>query len=118
MARHAHRAHVYSVNGERLRSIPRAEAQQMVDDGFALRLSRLKSDVLVIKLKYARNERTDPATITKAEMEANVGQYGPRRTKRNRIGNFVDRAMTKIEIWPEVFDTRAVRVGPRVTRRG
>ncbi len=115
MARHAYRARVYSVNGERLRSIPRREAEEMVDSGQAIRLSRLKAPELVIQLRHARNERSDPATITLAEVEANAGVRGPRQRNRDKvkIGNFVDKAMTKIEAWPYVGDTKAVRVGPR-----
>jgi hypothetical protein len=115
MARHPHRAKVLSINGERLKSIGYQEAYAMIESGEAVRISRLKAP-LAIKLKAPR--KTDPlkeSQITLAEMEANAGLRGDRcRSKRpDRIGNFVDRAMTKIEIWPDIGDTKAVRVGCR-----
>ncbi len=124
MARHVQRATVYSCNGERLRSIPRREAEAMIESGPAKRLSRLKADHLIIQLmerKPTARELLANSTITLGEMEANVGERGPRkrarwskRLKKTLQANFVDRAMSKIEIWPYIGDDLAVRVGPRV----
>src|SRR4051794_12273263 len=117
MARHPHRAKVLNFNGERIKSIGFTEAVDLVDTGQAVRRSRPKATLLVIQLTQLR--KADPmkeSQITLSEMEANAGLRGERICGRRagRIGNFVDRAMTKIEVWPEVGDEKAVRVGPRL----
>lgn len=124
MARHVLRATVYSCNGERLRSIPRREAEAMIESGPAKRLSRLKADHLIIQMMERKPTARDllaNSTITLGEMEANVGARGPRYRdhwspwmKKIISANFVDRAMSKIEVWPYIGDDLAVRVGPRV----
>jgi hypothetical protein len=96
----------------------------MIESGPAKRLSRLKADHLIIQLmerKPTARELLANSTITLGEMEANVGERGPRkrarwskRLKKTLQANFVDRAMSKIEIWPYIGDDLAVRVGPRV----
>jgi len=120
MARHAYRAHVVSCNGDRLKSIGLQEALEMVDSGEAIRISRIKAAQLVIRLRQPRNpdRLLAQASITFSEMKANAGEFGGRRRskKRYRLGNFVDRARTKIEIWPLVGDTKAIRVGPVAVR--
>lgn len=117
MARHIHRAKLLNVNGELIRYIGYQEAVDMVECGEAMRLSRLKAGQLVIKLRQARtpDRVKNEASITFAEMQANAGVRGCRRRSKRRgyVGNFVDRAMTKIKLWPLIGDTRAVRVGPR-----
>jgi len=120
MARHAYRAVVRSVNGERLKSIGYQEALEMIASGEAIRTSRLKAPQLEIKLRQPRSpdRLLAQASITFSEMRANAGEFGGRRRskKRHRVGNFVDRARTKIEIWPSVGDTKAIRVGPQSVR--
>lgn len=121
MARHPHRAKVLNFNGERIKSIGFTEAVDLVETGQAVRRSRPKATLLVIQLTQLR--KADPlkeSQITLSEMEANAGLRGERICGRRagRIGNFVDRAMTKIEVWPEVGDEKAVRVGPRLARPG
>lgn len=121
MSRHANRAVVESCNGERLKAIGILEAEEMVESGIAIRISRLKAPQLKIKLKHPRSpdRLLAQASITFSEMRANAGEFGGRRRskKRHRVGNFVDRARTKIEIWPDVGDTKAIRVGPVSVRR-
>lgn len=117
MARHAYRVKVFNVNGERIKSIGYSEAWAMIDNGTASRLSPLKAP-LIIQVKSREVTYRTEASISLQEMEANgEGAAHPhmrRRARRpGRIGNFVDRSMTKIELWPDIGDTKAVRVGPR-----
>lgn len=115
MARHPNRAQVYSVNGRRLRSIGKQEALDIVDSGQALRLSRLKADELVIMLTARKASYRPTASITFNEMKAIAGECGPRVRGETllRLGNFVDEAMTKLELWPVIGDNLA----PRMFRR-
>jgi hypothetical protein len=105
-------------NGEPVRRIGLQEALQMVERGEAIRVSRIKANKLVIRLTEPQKlnliSQIRGTSISHAEVEANVGLRGcRRRARRGYVGNFVDRSMSKIEIWPEVGDTRAIRVGPR-----
>jgi hypothetical protein len=64
----------------------------------------------------------DPTFITRSEVELNAyGAAGMARRKRphrdfkgrETRGNRVNQVMDKIEAWPSIGDTLAVRVGPR-----
>lgn len=126
MARHAERAQVYSCDHRRLKSIGLVEAWELVKDGQATRLTSnddlKRGKPLAIMLKSREVEYRVMSGITLSEMEANAagaaGLAERRHGKRGRLGNFVDRAMTKIEVWPEIGDNLAVRVGPRVAGIG
>jgi hypothetical protein len=90
----------------------------------ARRITRKKAplrDIQLLNLEKA--SRGSPASLTLADAEANAAgsaHYHLRRFGRGDdgrpdvevLGNRVDRAMTKLEHWPSVGDTRAVRVGP------
>jgi hypothetical protein len=119
LAHHASRARVLSCNDEVIRHIGLQEALEMIAAGQAIRVSRIKAKSLIIKLTAPRREErpSNQTSIKMSEMMANAGCMGVRRRNRARpdkVGNFVDRAMTKVQIWPLVHDTKAVRVGPRV----
>ena len=112
------RAVLQTCYGDRIKAIGYEEALSMIDNGVATRVSRPKAP-LVVRLKEVRRQ-TAPmgTTITLSEMEAIAGLRGPRHRSRRRrragqLGNFVDAARTKFEVWPLVGDTKAVRVGPR-----
>jgi len=117
MARHAYRAKVLNVNGERIKSVGYSEANALVDSGAARRISRPKAP-LVIQLTSRDTTYRTESSISLQEMEANAegavhSHMRIRGRRPERIGNFVDRSMTKIELWPDIGDTKAVRVGPR-----
>lgn len=83
----------------------------------AVRLSRKKAPFTDIKLLAPeREEKNSPCTLTMGDMLNNgIGSVAPelrKQGKNNHIGNYIDRAMTKVEHWPFVGDTKAVRVGP------
>jgi hypothetical protein len=82
------------------------------------RLSRKKAPLTDIQLKsLARDEKPSACTLTKSDMLTNgVGAANPELRKRGRfsdgslndlkIGNYVDRAMSKVEEWPNAHDKR------------
>jgi hypothetical protein len=111
MARHAHRAKVLNVHGQRITSLGYSEALALVEADQANRLSRPKAP-LVIQMKPRELEFRSQASISVSDMRANAGEHGVRLRGRRpgRIGNHVDRAMSKIEAWPEIGDSKAVRV--------
>jgi hypothetical protein len=113
MARHAYRAKVLNLIGELVHHVSHCEAAAMVESGHARRVSRSKATTLVVQLTVQRQLEvgTRDATITLQEMQANA--FGAAGIVRRR--GFVDRSMDKIEVWPTVGDTLAVRVGPRAT---
>jgi hypothetical protein len=110
-----------SVNNEIIRRIGLQEALEMVATGEAIRISGIKAKKLVVRLNSPRRSslaEVKGVTITFAEVQANAGLRGRRLRGRGReTGNFVDRAMAKIQIWPYVGDTLAIRVGPKPPRR-
>jgi hypothetical protein len=68
--------------------------------------------------KYGAAIHDSPCTITAHDVQSNVGLNGERVPGFNRyehrdfdiVGNEVDAAMTKIEMWPLVFDERNVGI--------
>lgn len=72
--------------------------------------------------KYSGIRTESRGSISKSQMEANAEVESQRRFGLNLqevedemiVGNPVDEAKTKFEMWPQVFDTKAVCVGPRV----
>lgn len=119
MARHANRIPLTSANGYILRSIPLREAFQLASDEKARWVTNTRYQVVGIRLKeLERNERTSPCTITCSEAQTNaIGAVTPRLRRfarnenrqimREKIGNYIDRAMSKVEAWPETHDTKA-----------
>lgn len=112
MARHAFRAKLENCNGNMFRYIGLQEAMDLEASGEARRVSRLKAEQAVFRLRYPRKADDDEArgqtSISASEMRANVGLHGARRRSRRRgyVGNFVDQAMTKIQIWPHIGEAR------------
>lgn len=118
MARHSDRATLLNVNGGIVRHIDIREANKMVALGEAICLASGKQAFFRLLEPRTLTSQIRNNSISFAETEANVGLRGcRRRARRGYVGNFVDRAMTKIEIWPEVGDTRAIRVGPKSSPR-
>lgn len=68
--------------------------------------------------KYGAAIHDSPTTITAHDMQSNVGLNGERVPGFNRyehrdfdiVGNDVDAAMTKIEVWHWVYDERNVGI--------
>jgi hypothetical protein len=114
LARHSDRAVLLNINCEALRSIKIEQGDNMVARGEAAWYGRGKRFVKLLEAQKANAiSQIRGTSISLAEVEANVGLRGcRRRARRGYVGNFVDRSMTKIEIWPEVGDTFAIRVGP------
>ncbi len=112
------RVAVYSYNAVSLAErvlyfVPPAQAIRMIADGEAVDVSRRcrhgKTQTHAIQLRTPECEtRIDPATLSFADMRANVGEIGG-NAKAGRIL----RAREKVAAWPTVGDTRAVRVGIR-----
>lgn len=130
MSRHAYRVRVRSrVDGRILFHVAEREARLLCAedsegnplDGMepsADRLSRKKARLEDIQLKMlARDEKPSPCTLTKTDMLHNgIGAADPDQRKQSRfsdgtineqkIGNCIDRAMSKVEEWPHSHDTR------------
>jgi len=123
---------VYSIHwrpGDRpLRHVKVADAEDMIgrqpwEAGAARRVGSKKGQFSVqLRAPEILEGRTE-ATITRSEMENNAwGHLWPHLRKPAMfadgtpnpisLGNYMDEDMTKVEVWPEVGDTKAVRVGP------
>jgi hypothetical protein len=108
------------VDGHILRTCSELEARAMcAEDSFgdpieglqacARRLSRKKQPLTDIKLlNPKRDERNSPCTITRAEMENNAFVHEGARLSAKDSMRALDRAVSKIEAWPEVHDDRNV----------
>lgn len=111
-----------------LRHIKVADAEEMIgrhtwEPGAARRVG-LKKGQFAIQLRAPEvAEGRTEATITLSEMLNNAeGSAHPYLRKYAKfadgtpnplaLGNYIDEDMTKVELWPEVGDTKAVRVGP------
>lgn len=130
MARHAYRVNVRSrVDGRILFRVPEREARLLCAEDsqgnplegmerVADRLTRKKAALTDIQLKsLARDEKPSPCTLTKSDMLNNAaGSDNPDLRKRARftdgsvnglkVGNYIDRAMSKVEQWPDTHDLR------------
>lgn len=130
MSRHAYRVRVRSrVDGRILFHVAEREARLLCAEdsagnpledveSSADRLSRKKAPLTDIQLKsLARDERPSPCTLTKSDMLHNgMGAVSADERKRARysdgsvdpfrVGNYIDRAMSKVEAWPETHDMR------------
>lgn len=130
MARHAYRVRVRSrvdsrvlfhVSEREARLLCAEDSQGNPLDGMeraADRLSRKKAPLTDIQLKsLARDEKPSACTLTKSDMLSNAtGAVNPEFRKRARfsdgsvndlkVGNSIDRAMSKVEAWPETHDNR------------
>jgi hypothetical protein len=101
LGKHLNRARLHDVNGVFREPISILEAEQLVDSGAAMRLSRLKERPLRVKLLVARPVQpaagsgcTSPASITAADMLAAVGiTKGPGGVNWSRV----NAARAKIE---------------------
>lgn len=119
MARHANRIPLTSANGYVLRSIPLREAFQLANDEKARWTTNTRYQVVGIRLtELERNERSSPCTITCSESHTNAVGAATSRLRRyarneqgqimrEKIGNYIDRAMSKVEAWPATHDTKA-----------
>lgn len=119
MARHANRIPLTSINGYILRSISLREAFQLTNEEKARWIKNTKYQIVGIVLREPEGmERTSPCTITCSEAQTNaIGAVTPRLRRfarnenrqimREKIGNYIDRAMSKVEAWPETHDTKA-----------
>lgn len=135
MARHSNRVRVYSAQLDvlcgrprYLRSIPRGEAIAMIDAGEAFKIDPAKHQVTAIRLtSLLAEQRFSPTSLTCSVMEANAGIHGKSVTtlmsemeklERELAGkfteDFVEAAIAKVDFWPVIGDTKAVRVAPRV----
>lgn len=128
MSRHAYRVRVRSrVDGRVLFHVAEREARLLCAedsqgnplDGMessADRLSRKKAPLTDIQLKsLARDEKPSACTLTKSDMLNNgigaatpelrkLAQFSDGSTNEQKIGNYIDRAMSKVEEWPHTFD--------------
>ncbi len=134
MARHAYRVRVRSrVDGRVLFHVAEREARLLCAedsegnplDGLeasADRLSRKKAALTDIQLRsLARDEKASPCTLTKTDMLNNAAgsvtpelrhqpKFSDGSTNLLRVGNYIDRAMSKVEFWPEVHDEKNVTI--------
>lgn len=124
MARHAFRVLVRSFVDYNtiLRRVSVRDAEAMIESKEARRLSRIKQPLTEIRLNAPENMKdSSAATITRSEVMANAeGAANPWRRLRDRVvrndagklehrePNYIDDAMSKIELWPEIYDTKAV----------
>jgi hypothetical protein len=138
MARHINRAHVYSSARLYLRVVSIDDAQRMLNTrpAQARRLSGPKDRQLIIQL-IERNSHLEHTELRPLEAfgalnvtdvfanamgRAGILERRPGKKlwddnsgrRQHCIGNRVDQAMTKVEMWPLVGDTKAIRVGPRI----
>ncbi|HEX6465681.1 MAG TPA: hypothetical protein VFZ99_00160 [Terriglobales bacterium] len=120
---------MYSVQGHYIRNISYREALKLVESGQARLASKRDAPgrpvdhVSRIQLKqFVTKPNLSPATITVSEILANAGLFGPSRTQgatedmrktRSAAGrqpeDFIERAATKVALWPLIGDTKAVR---------
>lgn len=126
---------LYSRNELFIKNIPLDQAAVLVTRGDAMSYCRhcLRSsavgrcigsgahDFIVQLREFQDIDRAGtPASLTPSEMRINAGLMGSRKreiinrkTKEVvRPANFVDEVMSKIEVWAEIGDTKAVRVCP------
>lgn len=130
MARHAYRVRVRSrVDARVLFHVSEREARLLCAEDsqgnplegmerVADRLTRKKAALTDIQLKsLARDEKPSACTLTKSDMLANAaGSVNPEFRKQARfsdgsindlkIGNYIDRSMSKVEEWPISHDKR------------
>lgn len=130
MSRHAYRVNVRSrVDARILFRVSEREARLLCAedslgnpaDGIepaADRLSRKKAPLTDIQLKtLARDEKPSACTLTMSNMLNNgIGAVSPELRKRGKfsdgsvnelkIGNYIDRDMSKVEEWPVSHDKR------------
>jgi hypothetical protein len=119
---------LWSVNGNLLRHITLTQALEMLGETLsgdsienvypsAVRISRKKAKLADIRLMaLERNEKPSACTLKMSDMVNNgIGAANPQLRKMGReggrvstlkIGNYIDRAMSKVEAWPEAHDTR------------
>ena len=123
---------LFSLQGHCLRHITIREADRMLEMKQAHRVSK-KNLPLKIQLKaLERGDSNSPATITVGELLANAFAHTSlkgaqshtallnedQRRERERSGrvpeDYIERATTKVALWPLIGDTKATRVGSRV----
>ena len=137
--RNSHRmVPLFSVQGYCLRHITIREAERMLEMKQAHRVSK-KNMPLKIQLKMLeRGDCNSPATITVGELLANAFAHTSfkgaqshtallnedQRRERERSGrvaeDYIERATTKVALWPLIGDTKAPRVScqlPVVSRQ-
>ena len=131
--RNSHRmVPLFSVQGYCLRHVTIREAERMLEVKQAHRVSK-KNMPLKIQLKaLQRGDSNSPATITVGELLANAFAHTSfkgaqshtallnedQRQERERSGraaeDYIERATTKVALWPVIGDAKAPRVASRV----
>ena len=131
--RNSHRmVPLFSVQGHCLRHVTVREAERLVEMKQAHRVSS-RNKPLKIQLKgLERGDCNSAATITAGELLANAfaqtslkgaqsrtaslneDQRRERECSGRSAEDYVERATTKVALWPFIGDTKAPRVGGRV----
>jgi hypothetical protein len=98
---------------------PMYEPDGTLMDSKAKRLSRLKAPLTDIKLRQPdRGDKPTACTLKLSDMLNNAvgaanpelrkpGTYASGKVNPLKIGNYIDRAMAKVEAWPEAHDTKS-----------
>jgi hypothetical protein len=120
---------LFSVQGHCLRHITIREAERMLEMRQAHRVSGRNKPLKVQLKALERADSNSPATITVGELLANAFAQTSlkgaqshtallgedERRERERSGrtaeDYIERATTKVALWPLIGDTKAPRVG-------
>ena len=132
--RNSHRmVPLFSMQGHCLRHITIREAERMLEMKQAHRVSAVNKPLKVQLKALERADCASPATITVGELLANAfaqtslkgaqshtaSLSEDQRRERVQSGrpaeDYIERATTKIALWPFIGDTKAPRVASRVT---
>jgi hypothetical protein len=108
-----------SHEGRHLRKIDHIEANRLIGLGVAGWFGKQLRLILQPQqaAKYRSNGNPSPTTLTKTDLVLNAEtSQTARKFGKNCyggidemiVGNAVDRAKSKVEVWPEVHDTKAV----------
>lgn len=117
---------LYSVNDCVLRHVTIRDAFALLNEGKAVPVKNTRREIVAVQLKQLeRNERTSPCTLTCSDAQSNaIGAVTPklrrfarddnRRVMRDKIGNYIDRAMSKVEAWGPTHDDKAAVISAGV----
>ena len=129
---------MYSMQGHYVRNISYRDALKLIEAGQARIFHRRDASGRVLDkldrvqlMQLQTEQRGATATISVKEVYANAGLMGASRTadatdeqlrERAALGrsleDFVERAQTKVALWPLIGDTKAPRIGPRAEPSG
>ena len=113
---------LYSINGSVLRHVSLREAFAMLANEQWAPVKNTRREIVAVQMKHLeRNEKPSACTLTRSDMVNNAeGAAHPHERRRSRhkaidqIGNYIDRAMTKVEEWGPTHDEKAAIVSAGV----